>query len=65
MQNGYKVRKFSVKDIILKACNDEWDQMIIDRIVHVSYLVAVDAKYHNACMKNLYYVPSPGLKRGQ
>lgn len=62
------MRKLSVKDIVLKAAevrNDKWGQMIIDRIQYVSDLVAVDAKYHNACMKNLYNVPSStGLKRG-
>ncbi|KMQ95976.1 hypothetical protein RF55_3771 [Lasius niger] len=62
------MRKLSVKDTVLKAAearNDKWGQMIIDRIQHVSDLVAVDAKY-NACMKNLYNVPSStGLKRRQ
>ncbi|KMQ88812.1 hypothetical protein RF55_11637 [Lasius niger] len=44
--------------------NDEWGRKVIDRIQHVFDLVAVDAKYHNLCMKKFYSPPSSGKKRG-
>ena len=49
---------------VAKNRNDEWGQIIIERIQHVADLVAVDAKYHNTCMKKFYSSPSSRKKRG-
>lgn len=37
---------------------------IIERIHYVSVLVAVEARYHNSCMKKLYCSTASGRKRG-
>lgn len=45
----FDVQKLSMKNIILELAvirNDKWDRKVIDRIQHVFYLVAVNAKYH-------------------
>lgn len=53
----FEVKKNSVKDIVLTAirnCNNEWGRTILQRIEYIPDLVAVNAKYHNGCMKQLY-----------
>lgn len=56
----YNVRKLSMKNSITelaRARNDDWGRAIVERLENVNDLVAVDAQYHNSCMKKLYQAP--------
>lgn len=63
----FQVEKLDVKETILKAAEkrgDEWGQQIIQRIQHVTDLVAVEGRYHKLCQKRLYSRVKTEHKRG-
>lgn len=63
----YQVEKLGVKDTILKAAEklcDAWGRQIIERIQHVTDLVAVKRRYHLSCQKRLYNRVLSGQKKG-
>lgn len=65
----YSMHKLSMKDSIsqiARARKDDWGREILERLEQVNDLVAVDAQYHNSCMKKLYQATPTGQmkKRG-
>lgn len=53
----YQVRTNSVRETVLQQTekrDDDWGKAIINRILPVSELPAIEAQYDNECMKKLY-----------
>lgn len=64
----YEVRKLAMKENLIKLAEDrkdEWGKTVLNRLQHISDLVAADAKYHNSCMKKFRILPAGTDKKGR